>query len=135
MTIRSTIITHRLGPYNINYYNYPLIRAENANNYTLLTRAINPESTLYFINSNLQKKTSYLLNFSFFINEENAQIYFLYKTYIWSMHKDKSNIFTHFKYNIKRNLFSFIKIYINFPYLEEVLKILKYLTLKIFLLT
>ena len=41
------------------------------------------------------------------------------------MRKDKNNIFTHFK--IQKKIISFIKICINFPYLEVALKNLKYL--------
>ena len=48
------------------------------------------------------------------------------------MRKDKNNIFTHFKIQYKKKIISFYKIYINFPYLEKVLKILKNLALKIY---
>ena len=107
--IRSTIITHWLGSYNINYYN-PLIRVEYVNNYNPLTRGhIIQSQTLYLINLNLQNKISYLLNFSFFINKENFQIYFPYKTHIWSMRKDKNNIFTHFKIQYQNEIILFYK--------------------------
>ena len=43
------------------------------------------------------------------------------------MRKDKNKIFTHFKIQYKNKIFSFIKICINFTYLEEALKNLKYL--------
>ena len=51
------------------------------------------------------------------------------------MHKNKNNVFTHLKIQYKKKIIYFYKICINFPYLEEVLKILNYLTLKNFLLT
>ena len=48
------------------------------------------------------------------------------------MHINKNNIFTHFKIQYEKKIISFYKIYINFPYLEETLKILKNLALKIY---
>ena len=95
--IKSTIVTRWLGSYNINYYN-PLIRAIEM--LTIITRWLGHiiySQTLYIINSHLQNKISYIIHFSFFINKENSPIYFPYKTHIWSMRKDKNNIFMHFK--------------------------------------
>ena len=43
------------------------------------------------------------------------------------MQKDKNDIFTHFKIKYKKEIIFFYKNRINFPYLEEVLKNLKYL--------
>ena len=45
------------------------------------------------------------------------------------MHRNKNNIFTYFKIQYKKKIISFYKICINFPYLEEALKILKNLLL------
>ena len=62
--------------------------------------------------------------------------YILHTKHIFDLYEKIKIIFLHIsKYNIKKKLFSSIKIYINFPYLQETLKILKYLTLKNFLLT
>ena len=43
------------------------------------------------------------------------------------MHRNKNNIFTHFKIQYQKKIISSYKIYINFPYLAETLKNLKYL--------
>ena len=48
------------------------------------------------------------------------------------MHRNKNNIFTHFKIQYKKKIISFYKICINFPYLKEALKNLEVFDLEEF---
>ena len=48
------------------------------------------------------------------------------------MHRNKNNIFTHFKIQYKKKIISFYKISINFPYLKEALKNLGEIILRVY---
>ena len=135
--IRSTIITRWLGPYNINYYN-PLIRAltrviEMSTIITCWLGSWKLKSNTLFHSFKLAKQN--IISPKIFIFSETKKIlkYDFHTKHIFDPCEKIKIIFLHIsKCNIKRKYFSFIKICINFPYLEEVLKNLKYLAWRIY---
>ena len=78
----STITTHCLGSYNINYYN-PLTRVENVNNYNSLTRVIKTR-VKHFISLIQTYKTKYHISTIFIFHKQRkcSNIFFIQNIYL-----------------------------------------------------
>ena len=85
------------------------MRVENVNKFNPLIRAIETR-VKHFISLIQTYKTKYYISTVFiFHKQRKCSNIFPYKTYIWSMLKNKTIFFHISKYNIRRKLFSFTK--------------------------